>query len=537
MKKLANVLPVLVVVLLSACARESPAGTAATGCKELLGTKLGTGIVEKAAPVQAGESLSLMGVDKKPTAPFAFCRVLTKLQSEPGSEIQSEFWLPDPGAWNGKFVGLGNGGFGGVIQEAQLFGPLRMGYAVASSDMGHPPSFPKALAPLNAKWAFEQPVKVEDWAHRANHLTAQTGKELVGRFYGRQPKRSYFHGCSDGGREALMEAGRYPDDYDGVLVGAPAAAFTDIAAHFIWNARVLAPVDLTPKLGLLRDAVLARCDALDGVKDGVLESPPRCDFDPATLQCPSTDGPGCLTKAEVEAVRAIYQGPRTSKGVQVSSGFSLGGEDDKNWALWMTGPNVPVIGTVKKMTGQRMLATDFYRWMVFADPDWSIEGFDLDRDWTIGRERLAALVNANDFDMAPFFGHDKKLLVYHGWSDAALPPQNTINYVDKLRGRYADAASQRLRLFMVPGMGHCMGGAGPSVFDALTALDQWVEGGAPPERIVTSKFDDDMAGALGLAAKLVRTRPLCAWPNVARWSGNGSSDAAENFNCVDPNTK
>jgi len=536
MKKLPHVLVALILPLLGACVRANAPDDAVNACNALVGTKMAAGVVEEARPVTAGQTISLSGAKQDVIAPFGFCRVAATLHSEAASEIHSEFWLPEPKAWNGKFVGLGNGGFGGVIPEMYMFAPLRQGYAVAATDTGHSAGFSKTLALLDGQWSYKQPVRVLDWAFRANHITAQGGKELLRHYFGQAPKRSYFHGCSDGGREALMEAGRYPDDYDGILAGAPAAAFTDVAAQFVWNARHVAPTQLTSeKLKMLHTAVLSQCDALDGVKDGLLENPLACNFDPAVLQCNSEDAKGCLTKTEVRAVRAIYQGPRTRQGSQVSSGFSFGGEYEEGWGLWITGPTVPVIGTLKSVTGQSLLSTDFFRWMVFGDPDWKREQIDLDRDWPIARERLAATINSDELDLTGFFKRENKLLLYHGWADAALPPQNTINYYDKLRARHGEPASQRVRLFMAPGMAHCGSGPGPNVFDALGALDQWVEGGPPPETIIASKHDNDQAAALGLPAKVLRTRPLCAWPKVARWNGKGSSDAAENFSCVEPN--
>lgn len=530
-----GVLFALSLVVLSGCARSVEPDAAAVACSALTGKVLSHGIVKQATPVTAGQSMSLAGVDDKVVAPFGFCRIEATLRSEPGSEIQSLYWLPMKPSWNGKFVGLGNG-FGGVIQEAHMFPALRQGFAVAATDMGHPASFPQNLAPMNGKWAYQQPVKVLDWAYRANHLTAATGKELIDAHFGQKPKRSYFHGCSDGGREALMQAGRYPDDYDGIIAGAPAAAFTDLMAHAQWNNRQAVPTQLTEeKLDRLHAEVLDRCDALDGAKDGLLESPSACRFDPEVLSCkPGDDPKRCLTGAEVEAVRATYRGPRTADGQQLSAGFSPGSEYKEGWSLWITGPTLPLVGTVKSMTGGSLLSTDFFRWMVHADPDWERERFDLDKDLPLARQRLAATINSDQLDMTPFFARNGKLMLYHGWSDAALPPMNTVRYFERLQARHADAATQQLRLFMAPGMGHCMGGPGPSVFDALDAMDRWTEGGPPPEQMVATKFDKDAAGALGQTAKVQRTRPLCAWPKVARWTGQGSIDAAENFSCQTP---
>lgn len=523
-------------VALTGCARSLPADEETAACQALQGRALGAGVIKRAEAVAPGQKLSLAGAKAEPSVPFGFCRIEVTLSAEPGSEIQSAYWLPVKTAWNGKFFGIGNGGFGGVIMESQMFPALRNGYAVGATDLGHPASFPKTLAPMNAKWAYKQPAKLIDWAHRANHLTAEAGKEVLIAYFGQKPKRAYFHGCSDGGREALMEAGRYPQDYDGIIAGAPAAAFTDLLTQAQWNSGQAEPTNLTEeKLRRLHEAVLDRCDALDGAKDGLIENPGACRFDPEVLQCKAgDDGKRCLAKVEVEAVRAIYQGPRTRDGQQMR-GFSYGSEYVTGWSLWITGPELPMVGTVKRMTGGSMLSTDFFRWMVHADPDWGREKFDFDKDLAAARQKLATTINSHELDLSPFFSRGNKLLLYHGWSDAALPAANTVDYYEKLRNRHGDTATQQSRLFMAPGMGHCMGGPGPSFFDAVGALDRWVEGGAAPEQLLATKYAEDEAGLLNPAgAKVLRTRPLCAWPRQARWNGKGSLDAAENFSCEMP---
>lgn len=285
--------------LFAGCARSAqPLEETASACAALVGRSLANGSVKEATFTAAGQSLSLAGAKEEVKAPFGFCRTKLALQSEPGSEIQTEVWMPVKANWNGKFVGLGNGGFGGVILESHLFGTMRHGFAVAMTDMGHGASFPKTLAPMNAKWAYKSPIKVADWAHRANHLTALAGKELLNLYQGQWPKRAYFHGCSDGGREALMQAGRYPEDYDGIVAGAPAAAFTDLMAEAQWNARQAAPTNLVEeKLDRLHKTVVAHCDALDGAKDGLIENPSVCKFDPEVLLCKSGEAvERCLSK-------------------------------------------------------------------------------------------------------------------------------------------------------------------------------------------------------------------------------------------------
>ena len=395
-------------VALTGCARSLPADEETAACQALQGRALGAGVIKRAEAVAPGQKLSLAGAKAEPSVPFGFCRIEVTLSAEPGSEIQSAYWLPVKTAWNGKFFGIGNGGFGGVIMESQMFPALRNGYAVGATDLGHPASFPKTLAPMNAKWAYKQPAKLIDWAHRANHLTAEAGKEVLIAYFGQKPKRAYFHGCSDGGREALMEAGRYPQDYDGIIAGAPAAAFTDLLTQAQWNSGQAEPTNLTEeKLRRLHEAVLDRCDALDGAKDGLIENPGACRFDPEVLQCKAgDDGKRCLAKVEVEAVRAIYQGPRTRDGQQMR-GFSYGSEYVTGWSLWITGPELPMVGTVKRMTGGSMLSTDFFRWMVHADPDWGREKFDFDKDLAAARQKLATTINSHELDLSPFFSRGR----------------------------------------------------------------------------------------------------------------------------------
>ena len=499
-------------------------------CDDLTGFQVDSGVVEIATHVSAGQEITITDTNNKIPAPVAFCRVLVRLKPTKSSDIRAEFWLPDQPAWNGKFIGLGSGGFGGGLENSAMLGPIvQKGYAGGATDMGHRGS------PISAKWAGGQPEKIVDWGRRANHLTAVAGKQLVRAYYGETPRQAYFSGCSDGGREAVMEGWRYPEDYDGIIAGAPAADFTSIAAQFVWNARIAARANLTlPKLLLVSKAVLAKCDGLDGVKDGVLENPTACHFDPATLECKSGDGPDCLTAAQVAAVEAIRRGPRTRNGVQISHGFLL---DDNvaalGWNAWITSATAV----------ERTMGTDFYRWMVYDDPNSNSDRFDLDRDWVAGRNRLAALIDSDHPDLRAFVRRGGKLMLYHGWSDPALPPENTVRLYDEIRHQLGRAGAESVRLFMVPGMSHCALGAGPSVFDTMSTMDKWVETGRPPEKMIAISLPPDaMAAVIGGAGKpataaaktqtaKLPSRPLCAWPKVAAWDGKGSTDDAVNFSC------
>lgn len=508
---------------LAAAAALSPLAQAHAGdCESLKGRTIGGGKVVSAEMMAAGQAFAVPSTVppgfRLPPLSAPICRVKAQLAPVPGSEIETEVWLPQ--TWNGKFVGTGGGGFSGGLGAAPVIlnAHVAKGYAAAATNVGHPDS-------EGARWAYRQPVKLVDWAHRGNHVTAQFAKALIAAHYGKPARRAYFHGCSNGGRDALMEAWRYPQDYDGIVAGAPAAPWTRDMTAFAWNARALdgpPAVKFTPaKLKLVTDAVIAKCDVLDGVKDGLLEDPGACRFNPGELQCKASGG-DCLSGEEVEALRAIYQGPRTRDGRQISAGFPPGHETVE-WANWITNPN----------SAQRGFATEFFRWMVHADEVWTLDRFDIDRDYALAVRRMRPIVDSDKPDLGPFHRHGGKLVLYHGWADAALPPGNTVDYYEALTKRGGAAAAQT-RLFMAPGMGHCLGGAGPSLVDWVGALDRWVDAGQAPESVIATRPESGLAAFVGLPTKTLQSRPLCAWPKRARWTGSGSTDDAANFTCVGP---
>lgn len=495
---------------------QPPAGN----CEGLKGQVIGGGVVVSAERMSTGHKLFLPGAAAAypiPSLSAPVCRVRARMTPVAGSEITAEVWLPE--TWNGKFIGTGGGGFSGGLDLSSLSlnRLAAKGYASAASDVGHPTS-------ESAKWAHKQPEKLADWGHRGNHLTAVFAKAVIAAYYERPVQFAYFQGCSNGGRDALMEAVRYPEDYDGIIAGAPAAPWSKDFVAMAWNARALdgpPPVSFTPaKLKRVNDAVLAQCDGLDGVKDGMLENPRACRFDPGVLQCKAEASETCLTTAELKALRALYQGPRTRAGKQISSGLAVGGETVE-WAGWVTGPKAT----------HRQMSPEVFRWMVYGDETWSVDRFDPDRDYAAARKALGPIVDSDNPDIRPFLKRGGKLIVYHGWSDAALPPGNTIDYYEAVR-RKASRADDQVRLFMVPGMGHCGGGVGPNQADWLDELDRWMEGGKAPERIVASKLENPLAVYTGAPTKTLQTRPLCAWPMQARWTGTGSTDEAVNFRCV-----
>jgi feruloyl esterase len=439
--------------------------------------------------------------------------------------------MPSTG-WNGKFQGIGNGGFAGSISQPALAAAVARGYATASTDTGH--------SGADASWAMGHPEKIVDYGHRGVHEMTEKAKSIINAFYGNGPKHSYFASCSNGGRQALMEAQRYPNDYDGLIAGAPANYFTRVLSGFAWNlqATMNDPASYIPpsKLKAIEAAALAACDGHDGVTDGVIDDPTQCRFDPSVLLCKGAESDACLTEKQVIALKKIYSGPLTSKGEQFIPGFLPGGETGPGgWSAWITGTK-PAQGAA-----QFFFATQTFINMIYSDPAWDFKTFNLERDGKLADEKLASILNATDANLKPFKAHGGKLIIFHGWSDAALPPVNSINYLHsvaaKLGLRDADAF---IRLFMVPGMQHCGGGPGPSNFgstvtpaqsdpqhDMTAALELWVEKGIAPDQIIASKRQ-------GADPKTppVRTRPLCAYPQVAKYKGSGSTDDAANFVCT-----
>jgi feruloyl esterase len=439
-----------------------------------------------------------------------FCRVAAT--SAPA--VRFEVWLPIDG-WNGRYQGVGNGANGGSIVYGAMAAALRAGYATASTDTGH-----TSANARDARWAVGHPELVADFGYRAIHLTAEHAKAIVAAFYARPPDHSYFASCSTGGRQGLMEAQRFPDDYDGIVAGAPAANWTRFeAGGHLWVVTALNkdPDSYIPatKLRALGDAVTAACDRNDGIADGLLSDPRTCRFDPAELTCrDGHDDEKCLTPKQVKAVKDIWAGARNSAG-QVYPGYMPGAEAAGGWATYMSGSG--------PRSGSHWLQADnVFKYMVFEDPSWDFRTFDYDRDLAIAEAKLGDTMDAFDPDLSRFRARGGKLLLYHGWNDPSISPLNTIDYYERVDAAASGSAGSFVRLFMVPGMLHCGGGPGPSSFDMLGALEAWVEEGRAPERIVASHE----AGG-----RVDRTRPLCAYPGTAVYTGSGSTDEDANFVC------
>lgn len=501
-----------------------------SACANLTKLRLAHTRIDAAVAMKVGDRqpIDAFGVPALPTA-TPYCRVSLTLTPVAGSEIHSEVWLPVTDNWNGKFAAMGNAGFGGSLGPPRLSmrPAVARGYAVAATDMGH--TEPGADG-KDASWALNQPERIIDFAHRANHVTAVAAKAVIAAYYGQAPRRSYFQGCSDGGREALMAAQRYPDDFDGVVAGAPGAAWTHLMTSFAWSWKVAhrnpASQLKAANLTRIQAAALEACDTVDGVKDGVIEDPRLCRFDPATVLCSKDASEGCLSPEQLAALQGLYGGPRRGvTGAALYPGFAPGGEAQRSgWDLWITGDAAQ----------HPDFARSFFANFVFNDAAWTLDQFDFDKSFDTVRERMAGITDSDNPDMTAFEASGGKLLMYHGWNDAALPAEGTIQYFENVRDVMgAKETDEFARLFMVPAMGHCFGGPGPNAFDSLAVLDAWVESGSAPDRIVASKYANDLAPLLNMpTGPALSTRPLCAYPATARWKGEGATTDEANFVCV-----
>ena len=498
-------------------------------CEELSRLSLPHTKITTAAVVPAGTFAPPAGQPLKNLP--AFCRVALVLAPSGDSHIEAEVWLPASG-WNGKFQGVGNGGFAGSISYAGLGVLMARGYATAGSDTGH------RAGGTDAEWALGHPEKIADFGYRAVHETAVTAKALIKAFYGEAPKRSYFSSCSNGGRQALMEAQRYPEDYDGIIAGAPANDWAHLLSAAIWfeQAILLDSASYIPatKLPAIQAAALVACDANDGVKDGVIENPPKCRFDPGVLLCQGAESDSCLTAPQVAALKKIYAGPKTSGGRPITPGYSPGAEAGQGgWAAW-------IVGTEPTKAAMYAFGTNFFKYMVYNDAAWDYKTFQLDHDTRLADQKMAGTLSAVDPDLKKFKQRGGKLIMYHGWNDAAIPGQSSVNYYQSVVEKMGPGSvAEFARLYMVPGMQHCGGGDGPNVFgqtgpgpgdaqhDIAKALERWVEQGIAPDAIVATKYRTGFNPASGV----VRTRPLCAYPKTAQWKGSGSTDDDSNFVC------
>jgi hypothetical protein len=463
-----------------------------------------------------------------------FCRVTATLAPSKDSDIKIEVWLPVSG-WNGKFRGQGNGGFAGEIDYDHLAYSVAQGYATGGTDTGH------AGNGTDARWATGHPEKVIDFGNRAVHEMTQKSKAIAAAFYGKPAQHAYFAACSDGGREALMEAQRFPDDYDGILAGAPANNWTHLLTNAVHNAQSLLidPASYIPssKLPAISAAVLASCDASDGVTDGILNDPRQCRFDPASMICKADDSDKCLTAAQATALKALYAGTSESTGKLIFPGYLPGSEEGPNgWGGWITGP----------APGKSLMiafGNGYFSNIVYGDSKWDFKSFNVDKGLQSAMERSAQALDSTDPNLKPFAGRGGKLILYHGWNDPAISALNTVSYYeDVMKTTGKSETESSVRLYMAPGVQHCFLGPGPDSFgqfgwspngtpndpqhDMYSALEQWVEKGVAPGTIIATKLES-------ASHKAAMTRPLCPYPQTAKYKGSGDTNDAANFVCAE----
>jgi hypothetical protein len=456
-----------------------------------------------------------------------FCRVTGILSPTADSEIHFEVWMPEKD-WNRRILGVGNGGFAGSIGYESLAGNLRRGFATSGSDAGH---FGETE---DASWAFGHPEKIADFGWRAVHLTAERAKDVVNAYYGEAASKNYFDSCSDGGREALMEAQRFPQDYDGILAGAPANNWTHMLAASVSSAQTAVGVPhayiSALKLPAIERAALAACDASDGVKDGFINDPAQCHFDPAILLCKAGDSVDCLTKPQIDSLKRFYGGGVDAHGKRIFPGYAMG--DEEGWGDW-------IIGHGPGAASGMQYLQNYFRYMVTGDPKWNILTADVGALLQQAIKTTAGDLDSTNPDLSGLRARGGKLIMYHGWDDPAISPWNSISYYENVQKTMGEAdAASFLRLYMVPGMEHCAGGPGPAacgqlgiattngpkygVFDALV---DWVEKGTPPETVIATKYQPHSD------TKVIMTRPLCPYPALATYKGAGDTNDAANFAC------
>lgn len=433
-----------------------------------------------------------------PTVKESFCRVALVIEKE----INVEVWMPHN--WNGMFQGVGNGGLTGGINYPMMAIALERRFATASTDTGH-----ITKLPFDTDWIPGHPDRVVNFGHRSHHLMADTAKKVIDKYYNKPAAYSLYNGCSSGGWQGLTEAQKYPDDYDGIVAGAPANNFVRLDSRTILSEQILnqepAGAFSADARQMLVKAAVTKCDAIDGITDGIIDDPRDCNFDPAEIQCKGEAATGCLSPAQVKRANALYGPKTTAGGLKLYPGNAFGAP-----------PEVPLPGMNPDRPAIMLMMQPL--------PDWTVDTFDSDKHIPDMEKQLDADLGATKADLSPFFKSGGKLILYHGWADGMLSPYNTIDYFEGVR-KTVGPTDASARLFMAPGMAHCGGGDGPNEFDAVGVMVNWLQQGKAPDQIIATHSTD---------GKVDRSRPLCAYPKVARYKGTGSIDDAINFACVDP---
>jgi feruloyl esterase len=505
------------VLLLAALLKSQPLAATAS-CGDLAALTLPGATITLAQTVDAGAFAPLPSAADAPpsagaaaqtfNAPRAFCRVAATLRPSPDSDVKIELWMPVTN-WNGKFQAVGNGAFNGTIAYGAMMTALGRGYATSSTDTGH--------AGGSASFALGHPEKVIDFGWRAVHEMTVISKKIIATYYDAAPRFSYWTGCSAGGRQGMKAAQRFPADFDGIIAGAPGLDWTGRAAQAVFVAQALQKNEvgrLSPATRQqLHAAVLAACDSLDGVKDGVVEDPKRCAFDPGVLECKGAEDASCLTPAQVQTARMLYSpqvNPRTKREIAGLERGSELGWTDLGWSA-----------------SARATGLDQFRFLVFKDPGWDVGRFNFAADIVHADDMDNDTINALDADLGPFIGRGGRLIQYHGWSDPQISPGNSVQYYQRVLEALGGPGKVQgsYRLFMAPGMAHCGGGEGPNTFDMISALEQWVEHSKAPDHVIASH---------STSGNVDRTRPLCPYPQVATYRGSGSTNEATSFVCKAP---
>jgi feruloyl esterase len=436
----------------------------------------------------------------------AHCRVAATLTPSSDSHIEMELWMPAEN-WNGKFLAVGNGGWAGNIETNAIANGLRRGYAAASNDTGHKGG--------SASFAVGHPEKLIDFGYRSMHEMAVQSKAIIQAFYKRGPQLSYYQGCSTGGRQGMMEAQRYPEDFDAIIAGAPVynQVHLNESQVSLQVGMLKDPARLVPaaKVTMLANAVMAACDEKDGVKDGIISDPQMCKFDPAALMCKAGDAADCLTAAQVDNAKKAYLPVKMKSGEVAYPGRSYGFE---------TGWRIPAQGAALNP-----LFADMPRYVGHQDANWDVMSFDLETDLPLALKN-AGFIEANNPDLSKFKARGGKLLFYHGWADPGPAPENTIAYYEAVSKKVGGKQDDWMRLFLLPGVGHCGGGVGPDQADFLGALERWKESGTAPAQIIASRNP----GRGGQQTEM--TRPLCPYPQIAKYTGNGSANEVASFVCA-----
>jgi pimeloyl-ACP methyl ester carboxylesterase len=489
-------------------AAAAPAARAATPCAELAKLPLSGATVTGVEEIATGEYAPAAGPRQANLPPF--CRVALTVPPQ----IRIEVWLPRD-TWNGRYRGEGGGGYAGQISYGGLATGIRAGYATASTDTGHPATAGGTFA-LNPDGTLNTPL-IADFAERSLRELVVKAKAVINAYYGKGPTYSYWNGCSTGGRQGLMAVQRFPDEYDGLVIGAPAINWDRFIAAELWpqvvmNKTVGAPIAAS-KLNAVTRAVVAACDANDGVTDGVINDPRKCTYDPAALICKGGDDQAsCLTPQEADAVRKIWNGPMSARGQRLWFGLERG----------------TPLGGLAGNNAFPIASTHFQYW-IRQDPkfDWrTLSEADFEADFGRSQQKFNKLIGTDDANLAGFRKSSGKMIMWHGEADSLIFPRGSVNYFERVLDQNGGPrqVSEFARLYLAPGVGHCGGGDGPSPVGLFDLVVNWVEKGAAPSTVPANRRRED--GTL-------MSRPLCPYPTIAKWTGQGSPDEAANFACVD----